>query len=121
MSSEPVMYVIFGAATTAVNTAVYSFAHRYLQNVPSNILAWIIAVGFAYFTNSRWVFPGSARGLRSAVSFFGSRILTGIIDLTLMYLLADVLLLNGDVAKIGVNILVIVLNYIFSKLWIFRK
>lgn len=126
MKKELILYVIFGAATTAVNIAAYSVCYNLLSvpNLVANIIAWVLSVAFACITNRKWVFESSAKGLaaaRETAEFFGGRLFTGILDSALMYIFVDRLAYNGDYTKIAVNILVIVLNYIISKLLIFRK
>ena len=126
LSKEVLLYVIFGAATTAVNIIVYSLCYNAMGigNVPSNIAAWVLAVGFAFGTNRRWVFDSRRKGiavLRESAEFFGGRLVTGMVDLALMYVFVDRMGFDGDVTKLAVNVVVIVLNYLLSKCWIFKK
>ena len=120
-------YIIFGVLTTLVNTAVYWLcAHPLsLPVVPSTMIAWFLAVLFAYLTNRKWVFhsEASTRGeiAKEVVSFYACRLVTGILDWAGMYLFVDVLHWNDLAVKIGVNFLVIVLNYVLSKWIVFRK
>ena len=120
-------YVIFGALTTAVNTAVYWFcAHPLgMPALPSTVIAWFVAVLFAYLTNRKWVFHSEAVTAKDIfhefVSFYLCRLATGVLDWVLMYLLVDRLHWNDLAVKIGVNLLVIILNYVFSKLIVFRR
>lgn len=124
---EKILYVVFGALTTAVNTAVYWLcAHPLgMPVLPGTIIAWFLAVLFAYITNRVWVFRSQATArneiLREAVSFYLCRLATGVLDWVLMYFLVDRLHWNDLWVKIGVNVLVIILNYVASKLLIFRK
>lgn len=126
MKKELILYIIFGAATTAVNIIVYSVCYNVLavENIPSNVIAWVLSVGFACATNRKWVFKSRTKGLAAAAEtagFFGGRIFTGLIDLVLMYAFVDRMGFDGDITKVIVNVLVIVLNYVISKLWVFRK
>lgn len=124
MKKEVLLYIFFGAATTAVNTAVYVFLYDFcaVDNTAANIAAWILSVLFAFFTNRKWVFESEKSDMiKEAARFFAARSVTGVIDLTLMYLTVDICRINGDASKIGVNIVVIVFNYFFSKFWIFRN
>ena len=122
-----ILYVVFGALTTAVNVAVYSFCFSLLglPNVPSVVIAWILAVLFAFITNKIWVFgsPSFAPDVlkHEIPSFFAARILTGLLDLGVMYLAVDVLHWNAAAWKLISNVLVILLNYIASRFFIFRK
>ena len=121
------MYGIFGVLTTLVNIISYGFSYNYvgISNVVSNIIAWILAVSFAYITNKIWVFDSKVFSakfmLNEAIKFFGCRILTGLFDIAIMYIGVD--LLNGPsmILKVASNIIVIILNYVASKLIIFRK
>ena len=121
------LYVVFGALTTAVNVAAYSLCFSVLgiPNVPSVAAAWILAVLFAFITNKLWVFESKSFApdvLKHEIpSFFAARILTGLLDMGVMYLAVDVLHWNAAVWKLISNILVIILNYIASKLIIFRR
>ena len=93
--------------------------------LPGTIIAWFFAVLFAYITNRKWVFRSEASApreiAREVLSFYLCRLATGILDWVLMYLLVDQLHWNDLYVKVAVNILVILLNYVASKLLIFRK
>ncbi len=118
------LYILFGALTTVINTAVYTFAYYKLlrSNTVSNVIAWVCAVLFAYVTNRKWVFESKSRNIKAEASmFFISRAVTGIIDVLLMYLAVDILNFGGDRAKIVTNAAVIVLNYILSRYGVFNK
>ncbi len=124
---EGFFYLLFGGLSTLVNVGVFyvSFEKLGISNVPSVIIAWLFAVIFAFITNKIWVFGSKSferkTFVREAVSFFGCRILTGLLDVFIMYLSVDVFNLNAIVWKVISNLIVIVLNYIASKLLIFRK
>lgn len=122
-----ILYLFFGICTTLVNISTYWIAARALRFdvMPSTIIAWFLAVLFAYITNRRWVFHSEAKEyktvLKEIVSFFTCRLATGVVDWLCMFIFVDILLWNDMVVKIGANVLVIILNYIASKLVIFRK
>ena len=124
---EMLLYLFFGGCTTLVNIAVYWAADRWLRlnTLAANGLAWVLAVAFAYVTNRIWVFESkenTPRGvLREAGSFVGARVLTGLMDEGLMYVFIDMLGWPKLPVKVASNVLVVVLNYIFSKLFIFKK
>ena len=121
-----ILYGIFGVLTTALNIFAYWALTRGLGFgvVPSTVIAWTIAVFFAYYTNRRYVFGSTVSSfkgiLREAAYFFGARITTGVIDVIIMYVFVDVLGFHDVFIKTASNILVIILNYIFSKLIIFK-
>ncbi|MBR2797460.1 MAG: GtrA family protein [Clostridia bacterium] len=121
-----VPYVIFGVLTTVVNTIVYWIcAHIFrLSVIASSVIAWSLAVLFAYLTNRKWVFHSKAvtkaEIIREIVLFYFGRLATGAIDLAGMYIFVDIMHINDMIAKIGMNVVVIILNYIASKFFIFR-
>ena len=130
---EIVMYVIFGVATTLVNWLSYSLLMRgtQLPLAVNNAIAWLISVIFAYFTNKLWVFESKIwKGstiIKELGLFFGARILSGVFEMiavpALVYFGIDQTLfgVEGFLAKILTSVVVVVLNYVFSKLMIFRK
>lgn len=124
---DVVAYAFFGVLTTVVNVASYWLCSSPLglPTVPSSVVAWVASVAFAYATNRRWVFHSDAAGApavaREAAAFFASRLATGVVDWAGMWLCVDVLSLPGVPTKFAVNCLVIVLNYVASKLVVFRK
>lgn len=121
-----ISYVFFGVLTTLVNVIVYWLMAHILQfgTMASTVIAWAIAVFFAYVTNRRWVFRSDASSraaiIRELIRFFVCRLATGAIDWIYMYVFVDILHLHDVIMKASANILVIVLNYIASKLIIFR-
>lgn len=122
-----ILYLIFGVGTTLVNVAVYSLcAHGLeLSTTASTCIAWVLSVLFAYLTNRIWVFESRARTaralLREAWSFFACRLATGVLDLAIMYLCVDVLGFHDVAVKLLSNVLVVILNYVASKLFVFTK
>ena len=122
-----ISYGIFGVLTTIVNLVVYHLCYYQvgIGNTVSNVIAWILAVAFAYFTNKIWVFESKSwswKVLRREVAAFVScRIATGIMDIVIMFICVDIIGWHAMLMKVVSNVLVIILNYIFSKLIIFRK
>jgi len=119
-------YGVFGILTTIINLFVYILCFDFLDipNVPSNIIAWIIAVAFAFVTNKIWVFE-SKDLTRSVIfselwKFVSCRLFSGILDLGIMFVGVDLMEGPSTLITIGSNILVIILNYLFSKLLIFK-
>ena len=119
------MYLFFGVCTTLVNiVSYYIFSHPLKFSVlSSTIIAWILGVLFAYFTNRKWVFESRATTkkeiLAEMTSFFSCRLATGIVDWVGMYIFAEKLQFNDVIVKIILNIIDIILNYVFSKLIVF--
>ena len=121
------LYGIFGVLTTIVNIVTYwIMAHPLgMGTMASTVLAWIFAVFLAYLTNRKWVFHSKAVGtkaiVKEIVSFFACRIATGVVDWVCMFVFVELLSFNDVVIKVLANILVIILNYVASKLIIFKQ
>ena len=123
---EQVLYLIFGGFTTLINMVVYYLARQLgMQVIPADIVAWILAVIFAYVTNKIWVFESKSWKLsqlsRELLSFFGARLFSLGVDALLLYLTVEIFHLPQMLMKLLINIIVIILNYLFSKLLVFRK
>ncbi len=124
LDRELILYVVFGAFTFFVNLISYFFFANILNinYLVSNAIAWFLSVLFAYITNRTWVFESkSPKILKEMSLFFGGRIFSGAVDMLLMYTFIDLLVFNDSISKIVVQIIVIVLNYIFSKLIVFKE
>lgn len=124
---EIIRYGVAGVATTVINIAVYKVCYDTLgiSNVPSNVLAWMLSVLFAFITNKIWVFESKSLELtlliKETIAFFGCRLATGVLDLAIMYVTVDVMAWNSTLMKCISNVIVIVVNYVASKLMIFAK
>lgn len=122
-----ILYLIFGVLTTLVNFVAYHICYTKLQfpNLLSNTIAWILSVLFAFITNKIWVFKSKSFGLsklaQELFAFVTARLFTGFLDTAIMFVGVDVLKQNWIIAKIVSSVVVVILNYIFSKLFIFRK
>lgn len=119
-------YLLFGGLTTIVNFIVFYIVSKIGINVLlSNILAWFFAVLFAYFTNKKYVFNSKTESiscfLKELISFFGCRIFSLVLEEIILYVCVNLLNYNEYLIKIITQIIVIVINYIFSKIFIFRK
>lgn len=126
---ELVNYLIVGALTTAVSLGVYYLSvltvfdpDRPVELQAANVLSWIAAVTFAYFTNRKYVFESrNENRLGEAAAFYGSRLTTLLMDMACMFLLVTVLGINDKVAKLAVQVIVMAANYVLSKFLVFRK
>ena len=125
--SELISYAIFGVATTVVGMVVYgvcnsAFEMHYLI---SNIVSWVIAVAFAYITNKMFVFKtrgmGFAQLKREITLFVSARLASLGIEELGLFILIGLIGWGELLAKLVMQVVVIVLNYIFSKLVIFKK
>lgn len=124
---EIVVYLIVGGLTTIVSFLSY-FLFSYICSINylvSNFLSWVCAVAFAYVTNKIWVFQNYNFQLsyitKECFSFVGSRVATLLIDMFIMFLMVSLLHTNDLIAKVVVQVVVTVLNYVFSKFLVFKK
>lgn len=115
-----IRYVVIGVLTTVVNIVVFFvFKHLGVNYLVANTIAWFVSVVFAFFTNKRIVFQSKSKNAAAFAEmalFFILRAVSLILDDGLMYLGISVMMLNTGVVKIAVQIIVIITNYIFSKL-----
>ena len=124
---EVVSYLFFGGLTTVVNYLVYLPCYNLLgfSGTVSNVVAWIAAVAFAYLTNKPFVFKShdwSAKTvLPELTKFVGCRVGSGLLETAIIFVTVDLLGLNGNLIKVVTSVLVVVLNYVASKLVVFRK
>lgn len=122
-----IAYIFFGVCTTLVNIVVYYVcAHPLGMSVGvSTVIGWVLSVLFAFVTNKVWVFDSKSwalqRVMREAVSFYLCRLATGALDLAVMLITVDLLGLNDLLMKILSNVLVVILNYVASRVFIFKK
>lgn len=120
------LYLVFGGLTTLINIVVFMACDQWLRwpTWQSNGLAWLLAVLFAFVTNKLFVFESRSLSgtklLRELGLFFAARIATGALDTLIVVAGIDWLGLNSLAVKIASNVLVVVLNYVLSKLFIFR-
>lgn len=125
-NKQIILYLFFGVCTTAINTICYWLLYDVLtlSNIACTILAWLVAVIFAFVTNKVFVFESkrtnATERINEVISFFGCRLLTGILDVAMMAIAVDLLQWNGLFWKLLSNIIVTIINYVASKLWIFK-
>lgn len=126
---EIVNYLIVGGLTTVVSLGVYYGCvltildpEVAVQLQAANIISWIAAVTFAYFTNRKFVFESKNENkLKEAAAFYGSRVTTLLVDMGCMFLMVTLLGWNDKIAKLIVQVIVTVANYVLSKFIVFRK
>lgn len=120
-------YLFFGVLTTVVNYLVYLPCFNWfgLSAAVSNVIAWVVAVAFAFLTNKPFVFKShdwSAKVLWPELTkFVGCRVGSGALETAIMFVTVDCLRWNGNWMKLLTNVLVVILNYIGSKLLVFRN
>lgn len=130
---EAINYLFFGFLAFLVNMFAYAVAAKVLGAdndkvvlvLIATVFAWVAAVLFAYWTNRTFVFKSKvmekAEVRKEFFSFIGARVVTGVMELVIMYIMVDLADINDLISKFVCNVIVIVSNYIFSKLWVFRK
>ena len=126
---EIVRYLIVGILTTVVSLGTYygcvfTFLNpeNALQLQLANVLSWIIAVTFAYVTSRIYVFQSKQENiLREMAAFYSSRLLTLFMDMAIMFIMVALCRVNDKLAKLVVQVVVTVANYVFSKIFVFRR
>ena len=122
-----VTYLFFGVLTTVVNYIIYLPAYNLLglSASVSNVLSWAVAVAFAYLTNKPFVFKSHDWSKETVIpeltKFVSCRIASGAMETVILLVAVDILGWNGNLWKLLTQVLVVVLNYVFSKLIVFRK
>ncbi len=126
---EVLMYIIFGILTTVVSLVVY-YALVYTVLNPdmalelqiANIISWIAGVIFAYITNRKFVFESKNNNkIKEVSNFVLARVLTLVLDMLIMFIFVTWLGFSDKIFKLVSQVVVIVLNYVFSKLFVFKK
>lgn len=119
-------YILFGVLTTVVNIAVFFLFDTVLNfsYIIANAISIIAAILFAFFTNKKYVFKAKSQSWKLAFKefylFVGLRSVSGLFDMLSMWMLVDFMNLETNLSKILTQFIIVVLNYIFSKLYIFR-
>ena len=121
---EIILYLIFGGLTTLVNMVSFGLLNEvcHLGWVPSNIIAWILSVVFAYITNRKYIFESNNDNISKEIFlFFFFRVLSLGLDMLFMWLFIEMIGMHDLISKLIVQFIVVVLNYVFSKLFVFAK
>ena len=124
---EVLLYLIFGGLTTVVSLASFWVCTYplHINVLISNVISWICAVTFAYFTNAKWVFEAKpqTRGeaFRQFVSFYAGRLATLGVEEAILLVFVTLLHGNEMIVKLIAQVVVVVLNYVVSKLFVFKK
>lgn len=127
------LYLFFGVLTTVVSFVAAGVAKVLLEGVGlgreyvsviSTVFSWICAVTFAFVTNRVWVFGSTAKGreiIKEGVSFYSGRVFTLVVETLMMWIGNGLLKFNYWAVKIIANVVVLILNYIISKVFVFKK
>lgn len=126
---EVINYLIFGVFTTIVSLASYYIltyslldANNEVELQIANVISWIISVVFAYITNRKYVFDSNNENIfKEITSFVGSRLITLFMDMLIMYIGVSILGQNDKIFKLTSQVIVIIGNYLFSKIFVFKK
>lgn len=122
---EGIAYLIFGVLTTVIDYVISNglFYLAHMASVPSQTIGWIAAVVFAFVTNKWWVFKSYTLAPREVwrefVSFTLCRVATFLINLAAIFIMVDILDMEFFICKLLISVVVVILNYVFSKLLIF--
>lgn len=125
--SEVISYLFFGVLTTLINLATFWILSTVfnLETIAATVAAWIIAVAFAFITNKIWVFKSKTKTnqetTKEAVMFVIARLITLGIEVFLMWLMVDNFKQDKLIWKLLCNIITVILNYLFSKLIVFKE
>ncbi|HIZ22339.1 MAG TPA: GtrA family protein [Candidatus Blautia faecigallinarum] len=122
--SSVVRYVFFGGCTTLVNLiSFYILRKGGVQLTAANVISIILAILFAYVVNSKFVFQDKCEKLldhiRPFCKFISARLITMVIEVGGVWLLVEVLGMNDMLGKFLTQFIVLALNYIFSKFFVF--
>lgn len=124
---EIIRYGIFGVLTTLVNFIVFFYFDTVLESpyLLANLLAIILSIIFAYITNKKIVFKSQTDTVKETffefVNFISFRLVSGIFDMVSMYLLIDGIGIDTNISKVLTQFIVVLSNYIFSKLFVFKN
>lgn len=120
---ELLLYLIFGVLTTLVNIGTFYLFHDVWQvyYLTSNAIAWVISIVFAYITNRKWVFDSASDHiLEEFLKFTACRLFSGGCDMLVMFAGVDLLGISSMLMKVIANVLVVIMNYVFSKVFVFK-
>lgn len=121
---EIINYLIVGGMTTLVSIVIYAICTKgfHINYMISNVISWIISVLFAYVTNRIFVFKSKSENITLEIyQFFKYRVFSFLIEILLMYIFVELINIDDMISKVIVQVIVIVLNYVFSKLFVFKK
>ena len=126
-NKEVLLYLVFGVLTTAVNFIVYTFFTRFLivDELISNLFAWVFAVSFAYVTNKKYVFSSKTTSIKQLTkemsTFFIARLFSLGVDMIIMFIGLRIMFIYDIYVKLFSQIAIVILNYVLSKFIIFKK
>jgi len=129
--NEIINYIIVGGLTTVVSLLSFYIVRIFIFTNDSqldiqiaNIISWFLSVLFAFITNKKYVFKSNEKGkekLKEMIKLYLSRITTLIIEMLTMWILTDLINIDDKIAKLIVQVILVILNYVFSKLFVFKN
>lgn len=115
-------YIFWGIITTIINIILFKLFNKFLGYQLSNFFSWIITVFIAYVSNAIFVFSNFRKlNIRSLISFYFSRVVTYLLEVCILFIGVTLLQFKPIYVKIIANILVVIINYILSKIYIFKE
>lgn len=124
---EIIKYIIFGILTTLVNYVAYFMTTRIwnINYLISNMIAWAISVLFAYTVNKIFVFHSLDKSIKRLfkefTAFISARVISGLLETIILFIFVTMFNFDDKIIKVAASIIVVVLNYFFSKYFIFKK
>lgn len=121
-----IAYLFFGVLTTLINLISFWLISKFtsVETIPATIISWIIAVIFAFVTNKIWVFKSKNKSRKETtkeiINFLIARIITLFVEVFIMWLMVDHFHHDKLIWKLLCNVITVVLNYLFSKLFVFK-
>lgn len=117
------IYIVFGVLTTIVDFSTFFILDSIFMNLNENIsntVAVFVATVFAYFTNREYVFKSQGKNkLKEFIKFFIGRMASMLFNIIAFWFLTTFTEINELIIKAGISVIVIILNYIISKLFVF--
>lgn len=127
INKETISYLVFGVLTTLVDAIVFFIGNKIfnIEYILATIIAWVLAVLFAYVTNKIWVFNSKNMEkdvlIKEAIAFFIARGISLAFTIVWMVFTVEVISLDEFISKVLANIFVVIMNYFFSKIFIFKN
>ena len=125
---EIILYLIFGVLTTVVSLLTYYICtitflnpNNAVEIQIANIISWITCVTFAFFTNRKYVFESKEDIKKEGIKFYISRLSALLIDVVMIFIFVSLLKINDKIIKLVNQVIIIIFNYIASKLFVFKK
>lgn len=125
---EIILYLIFGVLTTVVSLLTYYICtitflnpNNAIEIQIANIISWITCVTFAFFTNRKYVFESKESIKKEGIKFYISRLSALLIDVVMIFIFVSLLKINDKIIKLVNQVIIIIFNYIASKLFVFKK